>query len=40
MLIPFEKVRRAKARLPKRSAKHKYDDQASLQGRKFVAEKF
>jgi hypothetical protein len=39
-LIPFEKVRRAKAKLPKRSDKHKYDDQASLQGRKFVAEKF
>jgi hypothetical protein len=39
-LIPFEKVARAKVKLPKRSAKHAYDDQASLQGKRFVAEKF
>ena len=38
-LIPFEEVRRAKVKLPKRSDKRKYDDQASLQGRNFVAEK-
>ena len=38
-LIPFKEVRRAKVKLPKRSDKHKYDDQASLQGRNFVAEK-
>jgi polyphosphate kinase 2 len=39
-LIPFEKVARAKVKLPKRSAKHAYDDQASLQGKRSVAEKF
>ena len=39
-LIPFEEVRRPKVKLPKRSDKHKYDDQTSLQGRNFVAEKF
>jgi polyphosphate kinase 2 len=39
-LIPYKKVARAKVKLPKRSSKRKYDDQASLQGRKFVAEKY
>ena len=37
--IPFEKVSRPKVKLPKRSNKHKYDDQVSLNGMKFVAEK-
>ena len=36
--IPFEKVSRPKVKLPKRSKKHKYDDQLSLKGMKFVAE--
>jgi polyphosphate kinase len=39
-LIPFVEVRRPKVKLPKRSDKHKYDDQASLRERNFVAEKF
>jgi len=39
-LIPFEKVPRPKVKLPKRSDKSKYDDQASLHGRNFVAEKY
>jgi polyphosphate kinase len=39
-LIPFKKVSRAKVKLPKRSAKHKYDDQAPLRERNFVAEKY
>ena len=39
-LIPYKKVSRPKVKLPKRSTKKKYNDQASLQGRKFVAEKF
>jgi polyphosphate kinase 2 len=39
-LIPYEKVRREKVKLPKRSKKHRYDDQASLKGRRFVAEKY
>ena len=34
--IPFKKIARPKVKLPKRSEKHKYDDQASLKGRKFV----
>ena len=38
--IPYERVSQAKVKLPKRSNKHKYDDQASLNGMKFVAEKY
>jgi polyphosphate kinase len=36
--IPFEKVSRPKVKLPKRSKKHKYDEQLPLKGMKFVAE--
>jgi polyphosphate kinase len=39
-LIPYKKVARQKVKLPKRSGKRSYDDQASLRGRNFVAEKF
>jgi polyphosphate kinase len=39
-LIPYERVPREKVKLPKRSTKGAYDDQASLQGRKFVPEKY
>ena len=39
-LIPYEKVPHEKVKLPKRSKKHHYDDQASLKGRRFVAEKY
>ena len=39
-LIPYKKVPREKIKLPKRSMKHAYDDQATLKGRKFVAEKY
>jgi polyphosphate kinase len=39
-IIPYEKVSRAKVKLPRRSSKHEYDDQASLRGKRFVAEKF
>jgi polyphosphate kinase len=39
-LIPYKKVPRAKVKLPKRSSKGAYDDQASLKGRHFVAEKY
>jgi polyphosphate kinase 2 len=39
-LIPFQKVARAKIKLPKRASKHSYDDQASLQRRNFVVEKY
>ena len=39
-LIPYKKVPREKVKLPKRSMKGAYDDQASLKGRKFVPEKY
>jgi polyphosphate kinase len=39
-LIPYKKVPRAKVKLPKRSNKHRYDDDASLKGRRFVAERY
>jgi polyphosphate kinase 2 len=37
-LIPYEEVPREKVKLPKRSKKDKYDDQATLEGRRFVPE--
>ena len=37
-LIPYKKVEWKKAKLPKRSTKGAYDDQASLVGRRFVPE--
>jgi len=39
-LIPYKKVPREKVKLPKRSKKGAYDDQATLQGRNFVPEKY
>jgi hypothetical protein len=39
-LIPYEKVPRKKVKLPSRSDKGKYDDLASLEGRKFVPEQY
>jgi polyphosphate kinase 2 len=38
--IPYEKAPREKVKLPKRSMKGAYDDQASLKGRHFVPEKY
>jgi len=38
--IPYKKISRKKVRLPDRSTKNKYYDQASLKGRKFVAERY
>jgi polyphosphate kinase len=38
--IPFKKVARPKVKLPKRSNKGRYDDQASLKGRNFVVETY
>jgi polyphosphate kinase 2 len=35
--ISYKKIRRPKVELPKRSKKDAYDDQASLEGRRFVA---
>lgn len=39
-LIPYKKLRREKIKLPKRSMKRAYDDQATLEGRRFVREKY
>jgi len=38
--IPYKKVRAAKVKLAKRSDAGKYDDQATLEGRNFVAESY
>jgi hypothetical protein len=39
-LIPYKYVPPGTVKLPKRSKKHRYDDQATLKGRRFVAEKY
>jgi polyphosphate kinase 2 (PPK2 family) len=39
-LIPHKKLPREKIKLPKRSMKHAYDDQATLKRRKFVPETY
>ncbi|MBX3437834.1 MAG: polyphosphate kinase 2 [Planctomycetaceae bacterium] len=39
-LIPYKDPPREKVHLPKRSDKGKYDDQATLEGRRFVPERF
>jgi polyphosphate kinase 2 len=39
-LIPYEQAPREKVKLPKRSDKGAYDDQAALNGRRFVPEKY
>jgi polyphosphate kinase len=38
--IPYKKIPREKVKLPKRAKKHEYNDQASLKGRHFVAERY
>jgi polyphosphate kinase 2 len=38
--IPYKKAPRAEVKLPRRQKKDKYDDQAGLRGRKFVAERY
>ena len=39
-LIPHKKLPETTVKLPKRSAKNKYDDQTSLERRRFVLEKY
>ncbi|HEY7312947.1 MAG TPA: polyphosphate kinase 2 [Gemmataceae bacterium] len=39
-LIPYKEVPRDKVKLPKRSSKGEYDDQAPLKGKTFVPEKY
>jgi polyphosphate kinase 2 len=38
--IPYKKLKREKIKLPKRSNKGEYDDQAALRRRRFVPEKY
>jgi polyphosphate kinase 2 len=38
--IPYKPLPQERVKLPKRSAKGRYDDQASLKGRRFIVEKF
>jgi polyphosphate kinase 2 len=38
--IPYEKLPREKIELPKRKMKHAYDDTASLEGRRFVPDRY
>jgi len=39
-LIPHKKLPREKIKLPKRSMKRAYDDQKTLEGRRFIPEKY
>ena len=39
-MIPYKRVRRDKVKLPKRSSKGRYNDQAGLRGMNFVAERY
>ena len=39
-LIPYKELPREKVKLPKRSKKGEYDDQATLEGRSFVTERY
>ena len=39
-LIPYEKAPREKVKMPKRSNKGAYNDEATLKGRRFVPEKY
>ena len=39
-LIPYDKVPRPKVQVPARATKDKYDDEAPLQGRRFVLQKY
>jgi polyphosphate kinase 2 len=39
-LIPYKRVKKDKVKLPKRSTKGRYDDQAGLRGMTFVAERY
>ena len=39
-LVPYKRIRREKVKLPKRSLKGAYDDQATLNGRKFIQDRY
>ena len=39
-MIPYKRITRDKVQLPDRSKKHKYDDLATMRGRKFIPENY
>jgi polyphosphate kinase 2 (PPK2 family) len=39
-LVRYRKLSRKRAKVPKRSSKHAYDDQATLEGKRFVPERY
>jgi polyphosphate kinase len=39
-LIPYKPIEKAKVKLPERSEKRKYDDNAPLEGRRFIDERY
>ena len=39
-LIPYKKIQRPRVKVPKRSSKHAYDDEASIARRRFVPERY
>src|SRR5271156_4754375 len=39
-MIPYKKVPQARVKLPKRSEKHRYDDQKSIKGHEFIPERY
>jgi hypothetical protein len=39
-MVPHKKIKRPKVRLPKPSDRGRYNDQASLKGRRFVEERY
>jgi hypothetical protein len=39
-MISYKKAPREKIKLPKRAEKHGYNDQISLEGRKFIPQKY
>ena len=39
-LIPYKKLKRDEVKLPDRSKKYQYDDQATLKGKTFIPEKY
>ena len=39
-LIPYKRIDKAKVKLPERSEKRKYDDNAPLEGRRFIDERY
>jgi len=39
-LIPYKRLSRPTVKIPNRSRKHEYDDEAAIRRRRFVAERY